>query len=136
MATGDAKGTIWENLSLDVLYGASAFTAPGSIYVGLHTGDPGEAGAANEVSGNGYARGTIPNTGAYWPAASNGAKAFAGTTTFGTASASWGTLSYWSTWGAAAAGTMFHYGTLTTPTAITTGMAPYIGPNGITINEA
>ena len=33
----------------------------GTLYVGLHTGAPGTAGTANEVSGNGYARISVGN---------------------------------------------------------------------------
>lgn len=46
---------------------ASAFT--GAVgKVGLHSGDPGVDGTANELTGSGYARGTLA-----WGAVSNGA---------------------------------------------------------------
>tara|TARA_R110002051_G_scaffold315561_1_gene394042 strand:+ start:118 stop:522 length:405 start_codon:yes stop_codon:yes gene_type:complete len=34
-------------------------TSPGTLYVALHTANPGEAGSANEASGSGYARQVI-----------------------------------------------------------------------------
>lgn len=35
---------------------AAALLGTGTFYIALHSGDPGEAGAANELSGDGYAR--------------------------------------------------------------------------------
>lgn len=60
-----------ENKILDhILRGVSgAWSAPATIYVGLHTADPGETGA-NEVNGGSYARQS-----ASFSAAANGATA-------------------------------------------------------------
>lgn len=71
-----------ENELLDHVFGGAAYTAPGTIYMGLNTADPGETGA-NELSAtNGYARvavafgtsssGTISNTAAETWTASGG----------------------------------------------------------------
>ena len=52
-----------ENKLLDHSLATTTFTAPGAVYVGLHTGSPGDADdGANEVSGGSYARqsATVP----------------------------------------------------------------------------
>lgn len=57
-----------ENKLLDHILGKTSFTMP-SVYVSLHTGDPGETGA-NEVAGGSYARQAV--AGAGWNAAASG----------------------------------------------------------------
>lgn len=44
---------------LDHVFGGNAFTSPSTLYVSLHTQDPGDAGSiTDEVSGGAYARQT------------------------------------------------------------------------------
>jgi hypothetical protein len=53
--------------------GLRGSTAPGSLYVSLHTADPGEAGdqQSNEIAYTGYARVAVPRAGANWAVANN-----------------------------------------------------------------
>jgi hypothetical protein len=40
----------------------AAFTAPGTLYLALHTADPGDTGSASEASGGSYARQSVAFT--------------------------------------------------------------------------
>ncbi len=91
--------------------GETAILAPltSSAYVSLHTGDPGDTGAS-EVSGGGYARQpvTFTNAGNNPTVASNSA-----VINFPTATAGWGTISYFGIWDAVTAGNFRGSGTMT-----------------------
>ena len=76
---------------IDHFWNLSAQTAASTFYVSLHTGDPGEDGANNEVSGNGYARTSVATGTGQWTrtgsqVVNNNAVSFTGPTpaTFGT----------------------------------------------------
>ena len=53
-----------EQQVLQHVFGISSYTAPTAWYVKLHTADPGESGANNEVSGGSYA--PVNNTSWAW----------------------------------------------------------------------
>lgn len=55
MATTGAKCNYLENAVINLVLRNTAVTQ-GTAWLALHSGDPGEAGTANELSGNGYAR--------------------------------------------------------------------------------
>lgn len=87
-----------ENRILDHIFGGGDFTRPATVYVSLHTADPGEAGtqATNEVSGANYARVAITNNAANFPAASGGLKSNGAAINFPTPGAGgWGTVTHW-----------------------------------------
>ena len=86
------------NELIDHLLGTGSYTSP-SIYVSLHTGDPGDNGAS-EVSGNNYAR--VQHSS--WAAASSKTTDNTGAITFPTPSGSWGTVTHFGIWDAASAG--------------------------------
>lgn len=92
-----------ENAILNALLRNVSFTGPATVYVSLHTGDPGQTGA-NEVSGGSYAR-----QAAAWSAASGGSIANSGALSF-TMPAS--TITHWGVWSAASGGTYQHGGVL------------------------
>jgi hypothetical protein len=77
-----------ENKILLHVFGATSYTAPATIYVGLYTSDPGEAGTGTEVSGGSYARQTITFTVTANQASNTAAVEFP------TATASWGTVTH------------------------------------------
>ena len=82
---------------LDHVFGAAAYTAPVTIYVGLWTSaltDASTGATAGEVSGGSYARVAVTNNATNFPAASAGAKSNGTAVTFPTATASWGTVTY------------------------------------------
>jgi hypothetical protein len=104
-----------ENKVLDHVFGGSAYTAPATLYVGLFTSNPGEAGAGTEVSGGSYARQTIAFTVTGSQASSSAAVEFP------TATASWGTITYAAVYDAVSGGNLLASGALTTSKTIDSG---------------
>lgn len=98
-------------------------------YVGLLTGTPtDDAGAGlTEVSGGAYARQSMGLNGADWAAAAQGAANVASSVansavkTFPTATAAWGTVTYFGLWDAATAGTLVAFGALATSKVVSSG---------------
>lgn len=110
-----------ENELLDHIFGAAAYTAPGTVHVSLHTADPTDAGSGAEVSGGAYARVAVTNDATNWPAASGGAKANGTAIEFATATASWGTVTHFGIWDASTAGNLLAHGALGTSKAVGDG---------------
>lgn len=104
-----------ENKVLGHVFGGTAYTAPTTLYVGLFTSDPGEAGAGTEVSGGSYARQTITFTVTGSQASSSAAVEFP------TATASWGTITYAAVYDAVSGGNLLASGALTTSKTIDSG---------------
>ena len=101
-----------------------------TVYVSLHTADPGNTGAS-EISGGGYARQgpiTFANAGSNPTVASNSA-----ILTYPAATASWGTVSYFGIWTAASGGTFQGSGAVTTPKAVNSGDTARFAANALTI---
>lgn len=104
-----------ENKVLDHVFGGVAYTAPTTLYVGLFTTDPGEAGTGTEVSGGSYARQTI----AFTVTASQASNTAA--VEFPTATASWGTITYAAIYDALSGGNLLASGALTISKTIDSG---------------
>lgn len=118
---------------LDHVLGGADYTRPATVYVGLHTADPGETGATGEVSGNNYSRASVTNNSTNWPAASGGSKSNGASITFATPSGSWGTVTHFSIWDAATTGNCLFKGALTASQTIGSGNAVSFGVGAITI---
>lgn len=104
-----------ENKVLLHVFGATAYTAPATLYVALFTSDPGETGSGTEVSGGSYARQTIAFTVTGNQASNTAAVEFP------TATASWGTITYAAVYDAVSGGNLLAYGALTTSKTIASG---------------
>ncbi len=104
-----------ENKVLGHVFGAVAYTAPATLYVGLFTSDPGETGSGTEVSGGSYARQTVAFTVTGSQASNTAAVEFP------TATASWGTITYAAIYDAVSGGNLLAYGALTTSKTIDNG---------------
>lgn len=88
-------GDYLENKILDHVFGATAYSAPATLYFGLSSTDPGDDGTGKtEPSTGSYARVGKTNNATNFPAASGGAKSNGTAITFPTATASWGSLGY------------------------------------------
>ena len=61
-----------ENKLIDHIFRATAFTAPATIYIGLHTAAPSDTGGGTEVSGNAYARVAVVSGTTAWNATQGG----------------------------------------------------------------
>lgn len=100
---------------LDHVFGGAAYSAPGTLYVGLFTSAPGEAGGGVEVSGGGYVRQSAAFT-VTGNTASNNASI-----EYPTATASYGTVTHVGIFDAASGGNLMAYASLTASKAIDTG---------------
>ena len=111
-----AKSDTWENGLLLLLFNNVAFTdvgnaagllpssVAGSLYVSLHTADPGESGAQNtsEASYTGYARVAVARSAAGWTVSGNIVRP-TNEIVFGVPTGGSGTFPYWGV-GTAASG--------------------------------
>lgn len=104
-----------ENKVLLHVFGATAYTAPATLYVGLFTSDPGEAGTGSEVSGGSYARQTVTFT------VTDNLASNTAAVEFPTATALWGTVTYAAVYDAATGGNLLGSGGLATAKTIDSG---------------
>ena len=102
---------------LDHVFGAAAYTAPGTLYLALFTTDPAEDGSGTEVStsGTAYARQSVAFT------VSGNTASNTGAVEYPTATASFGTVSHVGIYDASTAGNLMAYAALTSSKAIGTG---------------
>lgn len=127
-----------ENEILDHIFGAAAYTAPATVYVSLHTADPGDTGAS-EASGSGYARKDVTNNATNFPAASGGAKANGTAITFAQATGNWSSsanMTHFGLWDAVTAGNFLGGGALAVAKPVLNGDTPSfaIGDLDITLD--
>ena len=106
-----------ENKVLDHVFGGTAYTAPTTLYVGLHTSNPDEDDSGTEVStgGTAYIRKSVAFTVTGAAADNDGA------VEFDTATASWGTITHVGIYDAESGGNLLAYAALTTAKVIDTG---------------
>ena len=78
-----------ENALINATLRNTTYTSPATVYVGLFTSDPTDAGSGTEVSGGSYAR-----TAVTFGAPANGTSTNNADVTFPTATASWGTVGW------------------------------------------
>ena len=102
---------------LDHVFGGAAYTAPGTLYLALHTADPAEDGSGTEVStsGTAYARATVAFT------TSGNTTSNTAAVEYATATANFGTVSHVAVWDASTGGNMLAYAALTSSKTIETG---------------
>ena len=100
---------------LDHVFAGNAYTAPATIYVGLFTAAPGEAGGGTEVSGGSYAR----ESGAFTVSGNTATTTAA--IEFTTATATWGTITHIALFDASTSGNMLAYASLSASKTIESG---------------
>ena len=105
-----------ENKILDHVLRNVSYTSPTTVYVGLFTTDPTDAGSGTEVSGGSYARQILSVT-----TATAGIVTSSGDVTFPQATASWGTISHIGLLDAITSGNLLMHTALTTSRAIESG---------------
>lgn len=123
-----------ENKLIDQLLRGQTYSFPSTMYMALFTSTPSDTGGGTEVSGTGYARVSIACTMANWSGtqgtgttvASTGT---AGTTynnsaiTFGSPTASWGTITAVGLYDASSGGNLLIWSLLTTSKTVNSGDA-------------
>lgn len=116
-----------EKKLLDHVLGNTAYAAPATVYVGLHTdantATQRDAGTVTEVSGGSYARVAVTNNTTNWPNASGitAAKSNANAVTFPAPTANWGTVTSFGIYDAASAGNLLFWGDLSASRSILSG---------------
>jgi hypothetical protein len=128
-----AKTDTLETAILNHLLRGLPYTPPSALFLGLFTTAPTDAGGGTEVSGGSYARQAI--TPATWNAPSGGACTNAGTITFPTASASWGTVVAFGLFDSLTGGTLLIWGTPVVNQTVNSGDVVTIEPGALTISE-
>jgi len=130
-----SKSDFLENELLDHVLGNAAYAAPATVYVGLYTAAPTDAGGGTEVTGGSYARVAVTNNATNWPAAAAGAKANGTAVTFPTATASWGTVVAFGIFDAATAGNLLYWADLTVSKTVGSGDTAEFAVGDIDITE-
>ena len=105
-----------ENKIIDHMLRNQAYTPAGTVYVALFTSATTDAGGGTEVSGGAYARQDVGLS-----AASAGASSNAGTITFPTATAGWGTVTHIALMDALTLGSMLMHSTLDASKVVNNG---------------
>lgn len=93
--------------------GKTSWTMPATVYLKLHTGDPGEAATSNEAT-------EATRKAASWATAASGAIATSATVEWTNVSTT-ETYSHWSMWDASTAGNALWSGALSASAAVTAG---------------
>lgn len=94
----------------------TSYTSPTTVYVGLFTSDPTDAGSGTEVTGGSYTRKAMA-----FDAPTNGATANSSAVEFDQATASWGTVTHFGLFDASSSGNLLLHGALTASKTIESG---------------
>jgi hypothetical protein len=105
-----------ENALINATLRNTSYTSPSTVYVGLFTTDPTDAGTGTEVTGGSYARVAVT-----FGAPSNGVTTNSGAVEFAQATASWGTITHIGILDALTSGNLLYHTALDVSKAIDTG---------------
>jgi hypothetical protein len=121
-----------ENALINATLRNTTYTSPATVYAGLFTSDPTDAGSGTEVSGGSYARKAIT-----FAAPSNGVTTnSAAACEFDQATGSWGTITHFAIFDALTTGNMLYYGALTTSKTIASGDVFKFATSSVTVTLA
>jgi hypothetical protein len=126
-----AMSNYLENALINATLRNTAYTSPATVYAGLFTSDPTDAGSGTEVSGGSYARKAIA-----FGAPSNGASVNSGAIEFNQATANWGTVTHFAIFDALTTGNMLYHGALTSSKTIETGDVFKFAASSVTVTLA
>jgi len=138
-----AMSDYMENKLIDQIFRGQAYTFPSSLYVGLLTAAPSDAGDGTEVSGGSYARVAVVGSLANWAGSQSSGSTTASTGTSGTTSnngtitfpaptANWGSISHFGIFDSLSGGNLMFYGALGTAKTVNNGdAAPAFAPAAV-----
>lgn len=123
-----------ENKIVDWLLRAQVFAPPATLYVGLFTAAPGEAGGGTEVTGGSYARVAVTSSLTNWSGTQAAGSTVASSGSDGTVennvvitfpapTANWGVVTHFGIFDAASAGNLLIWSALTQAKTINNGDA-------------
>lgn len=121
-----------ENKLTDLILRGQAFTAPATLYVGLFTAAPSDAGGGTEVTGGNYSRASFTGNLTNWSgtqgagtttasSGTGGQSSNNGAVAFPTPSASWGNVTHFGIFDAASGGNLLFHGALSAAKTINNG---------------
>jgi hypothetical protein len=136
-----------ENKLIDHIFRNTAWTMPTTIYVGLYTAAPSDAGGGTEVTGGSYARVAVGPSTTAWTATQGGtAGASSGTggqtanaadITFPAPTANWGVVTHFGIFDALTTGNLLFHEALTASKTINGGdAAPKFLATALTVTLA
>jgi hypothetical protein len=105
-----------ENAVINAVLRNTSYTSPTTVYVGLFTSDPTDAGSGTEVSGGSYARVAVT-----FGAPSNGVSTNSAAVEFAQATGNWGTVAFIGLHDALTTGNLLFHTALDTSKTIETG---------------
>jgi len=117
--------------------GLRGSTVAGSLFVGLHTGDPGEAGtqSTSEATYTGYARKGVVRSGSGWTVSGNSVSN-AAVVTFDQCTAGANTITHFSIGtDLSGAGKLLYKGALTASLSVATPIAPQFNVGQLSVSE-
>lgn len=144
-----SKTNSWETDVLSLLFtntaaslignagGLQPSSAAGSLYISLHTADPGEAGTqtTSESAYTSYARVAVARTGSGWTVSGNQVQN-AAAITFPACSGGSSTVTHFGVGtDLSGAGKLLYKGALTPSISVSSGITPQIPLNGLTVTE-
>jgi hypothetical protein len=144
------KSDSWENKLLLLLFnnsdtgdigdvtGLRGSSTAGSLYISLHTADPGEAGSqtTNEAAYTSYARVGVARSGSGWTVTANAVEN-AAAITFPQATGGSETITHFGVGtDSTGAGVLLYKGSLTSSLAVSSGVTPEIEAGDLDITEA
>lgn len=126
--------TFLDSSLLRTVFGAVAYSPPGTVYLGLSATQPDASGGnITEPSGNGYARVGVTNNSTNFPIPTAGSTENANAITFPTSTGAWVNsepLEYFFISDAATGGNVLAYGTITNPQVVNSSGAVISFPAG------
>ena len=143
-----SKSNAWENALLLLVFnntdaanigdatGLRGSSVAGSLYVSLHTGDPGEAGSpsTNEAAYTSYARVAVARSGAAWTVTGN-AVTNAALIQFPQCTGGSETETHFGISTASSGGTLLYKGALSASLAVSSGIQPQFGAGDLDGSE-
>lgn len=117
-----------ENALINATLRNTTYTSPSTVYVGLYTTDPTDAGTGTEVSGGSYARQSVT-----FAAPSDGVSASNAAVEFPQATGSWGTVTHIGILDASTSGNLLYHTALDVSKAIDTGDIFKIASGSLTV---
>lgn len=135
-----SKSNAWENALLQLLFqnnnaanigdatGLRGSSTAGSLYVSLHTADPGEAGdqTTNETSYTGYSRVAVARSSSGWTVTNNSVSP-ASIVTFGACTSGTATITHFGIGTASTStGVLLYSGTVTPNISVSSGVTPQL----------
>lgn len=142
-----AMSNYLENKLVDHLFRAQTLTAPATLYIGLFTAAPSDAGGGTEVSGGSYSRAAVTSSLANWAGTQSAGSTVAssgtggqtsnnGAITFATPSATWGAVTHFGIFDAASAGNLLFHGSLAVAKTINQGDTVSFPAGSLTVTFA